>query len=198
MAYLYMPFTDKYTNNQLIRVQIRDRPDLPDYVPGQVQWLDFVPYPGYYLWDDILEENNPVDFIENYWYQLTRESTSGYTYTSKEDHIDPYSNNTGYWRITDPEHPDHIPEELPHIASSSTAGPSTLSVPRQCTETLESVELSPFRSAPNPDVEQDHEPQSSVAEATTEVLATQFQHILDLENREPENPLTPQLPAYLH
>jgi len=56
------------------------------------------------------------------------------------------------------------------------------------------------------DQESDHQqeddyydvPQSSVTEATTEVLAAQFQHVLDLEDQEPENPLTPQEPAYLH
>ena len=63
------------------------------------------------------------------------------------------------------------------------------------------VELSPFQSAPNPEYDQDdqedkyYEPQT---EQTTDVLAAQFQHVLDLEDREPENPLTPQEPAYLH
>jgi len=61
--------------------------------------------------------------------------------------------------------------------------------------------LSPFESAPNPDYDQEdqedkyYEPQT---EQTTDILAAQFQHVLDLEDREPENPLTPQEPAYLH
>jgi len=133
------------------------------------------------------------------WYYVTRFEDKEDTYISHRAHIDPYSHNTGYWRITDPEHPEHIPEELPPVA-----GPSTLTVPRRCTETLESEDLSPFQSAPNPDWDQEDQEGQEVkyykpqTEQTTDVLAAQFQHILDLEDREPENPLTPQEPAYLH
>jgi hypothetical protein len=50
----------------------------------------------------------------------------------------------------------------------------------------------------NPDLEPDQEEYiSSVAEATTDVLAAQFQHILDIQEREPENLDTPEVPAYL-
>jgi len=96
----------------------------------------------------------------------------------------------------DHNNPDHIPEELPPVA-----GLSTLTVPRAHTETLESIKLSPFQSAPNPDYNQEdqedkyYEPHT---EQVTDVLAAQFQHVLDLEDREPENPLTPQEPVYLH
>jgi len=66
----------------------------------------------------------------------------------------------------------------------------------------------PLQFTPNPywDQEDDHqspeddyqEVQLGTTEPETDVLAAQFQHILDLEDREPENPLTPQEPAYLH
>jgi len=118
--------------------------------------------------------------------------------THSSDHLEPYSHNTGYWRITDPEHPEHVPEELPPVP-----GPSTLTVPRRHAETLELVELSPLQSTPNLDYNQEgqedkyYEPQISTTEQATDILAVQFQHILDLEDREPENPLTPQVPAYL-
>jgi len=153
--------------------------------------------PGYYLWNEDYNTNRPVEFLEDHWYYIDRIDED--TYIAHSNHIEPYSNNTGYWRITDPEHPEHVPEELLPVP-----GPSTLTVPRAHAETLESVELSPFQSTPNP--EYDHKdqeeakyykPQTSTTEQATDVLAAQFQHVLDLEDREPENPLTPQVPAYL-
>ena len=195
MAQLLEPLPDPTHQSRLVKVQLRSQPDLPDHILGQVQWLSFSEHLGYYLWNE--NTNYPVEFLENYWYYIYR--YNGNSYISHEDHIEPYSHNTGYWRITDPEHPEHISEELPLVA-----GPSTLTVPRRRAETLESVELSPFQTAPNP--EHDHsdpedeyyEPQTSTTEQATDVLAAQFQHVLDLEDREPENPLTPQVPAYLH
>jgi len=209
MAQLLEPLSD--TNlYALSQVQPRTKPDLPEHVLGQIKWLKFSEHPGYYLWDKKLNTNRLVEFVDNNWFYLTTYNDDTNIYIYSEDHIEPYSNNTGYWRITDPEHPDYVPEELPPVASpSAEAGPSSLQVPRQCAETLESEDHSPLHFTPNPywDQESDHQqeednyynvPQSSVTEATTEVLAAQFQHILDLEDREPENPLTPQVPAYLH
>jgi len=199
MAHLVEPLPDPIYQCRFVEVQLRQSPDLPEHVLGQIQWLSFSEYPGYYLWDPEGQTNNPVEFIENYWYYIYRYDRD--TYLSHADRIERYSNNTGYWRITDPEHPEHIPEELPPVP-----GPSTLTVPRAHAETLESVELSPFQSAPNPDYDQEdqedqedkyYEPQTSTTEQATDVLAAQFQHVLDLEDREPENPLTPQVPAYL-
>ena len=182
---------------QFVEVQLRPQPDLPEHVLGQVQWLSFSEYPGYYLWSPENQTNRPVEFIENYWYYIYR--YKGDLYISHSDCIECHFHNTGYWRITDPEHPEHVPEELPPVA-----GPSTLTVPRRHTETLESVELSPFQTAPNPELDHSdpedkyYEPQTSTTEQATDVLAAQFQHILDLEDREPENPLTPQVPTYLY
>jgi len=59
----------------------------------------------------------------------------------------------------------------------------------------------PLQFAPNPywDQEDNHqEIQLDTIEPETDILAAQFQHVLDLEDREPENPLTPEEPAYLH
>ena len=194
MAQLLEPLPDPIHRSRLVKVQLKSQPDLPDHVLGQIQWLSFSEYPGYHLWNKRTNTNNPVEFLENYWYFIYR--YDGNSYISHEDCIEPYSHNTGYWRITDPEHPEHVPEELPPVA-----GPSTLTVPRRRAETLESVELSPFQTAPNP--EHDHsdpedeyyKPQTSTTEQATDVLAAQFQHVLDLEDREPENPLTPQVPS---
>ena len=191
------PLPDPLYQYQFIEVQLRSQPDLPDHILGQIQWLSFSEYPGYYLWNPENQTNRPVEFLEDYWYYIYR--YEGDSYISHTDCIEHYSHNTGYWRITDPEHPEHVPEELPLVA-----GPSTLTVPRRYAETLESVELSPFQTAPNPELnhsdpeDEYYEPQTSTTEQATDVLAAQFQHILDLEDRVPENPLTPQVPAYLH
>jgi len=186
----------------LTQVQLRTNPDLPEHVLGQIKWLNFSEHPGYYLWDKEVNTNRLVKFIDNSWFYLTTYNNDTNIYICSEDRIQPYSNNTGYWRITDPEHPEHVPEELPPVASpSAEAGPSSLQVPRQCAETLESEDQSPLHFAPNPywDQEDDYqEVQSGTTEPETDVLAAQFQHVLDLEDQEPENPLTPQEPAYLH
>ena len=184
----------------LLDVQLREQPDLPDHILGAVQWLGFVAHLGYYLYATTstgTEDHLPVEFIENNWYFITRSSDEEDTYICQNDRIECYAQRTGYWRISDPQHPEHIPEELPPVPGSSTSGPSTLSVPRQHAETLESQELSPFRFADNLDLDQE-EYFSSVAEATTDILAAQFQHVLDIQEREPENPDTPHVPAYLN
>ena len=198
------PFLDTDTDWTFKEVRLRQNPDLPDHVLGAVQWLGFVQYPGYYLYastdpndPDQPLDHLPVEFIENHWYFISRIGKDNDTYICKGDRIEPYAHRTGYWRISDPQHPAHVPEELPPVPGSSTSGPSTLTVPRQRAETLESQELSPFRFAENPDLDQE-EYFSSVAEATTDVLVAQFHSVLDIRDREPENPLTPDQPAYLH
>ena len=102
------------------------------------------------------------------------------------------SKGTGFWKYSDPEHPNFATPELPPIA-----GPSTLTLPRQCADTLESEELSPFISAPNPEYDPE-EYYSAVPETEEEVLTAQLEHVLSIEDREPENPLTPEVPAYTH
>jgi hypothetical protein len=201
MAHFLKPVSEEDDPFDLKDVQLRPTPDLPDYVLGAVQWLGFVAYPGYYLYTTTTsgaQDHVPVEFLNNNWYFINQSDDGELTYTCQEDRIEPYAHRTGYWRISDPQHPEHVPEELPPVPGSSTAGPSTLTVPRECTSTLESEELSPFRFAHNPDLDQDQEEYfSSVAEATTDVLAAQFQHVLDIQEREPENPDTPEVPAYL-
>src|SRR5437588_6302742 len=203
MAHFLELISDEDDPFNLKDVQLRPTPDLPDHVLGAVQWLGFVAHPGYYLYTTTTSgatDHVPVEFLDNNWYFINQSDNGELTYTCREDHIEPYAHRTGYWRISDPQHPEHVPEELPLVPSSSTAGPSTLNVPRERASTLESEELSPFRFAYNPDLDPDQDQEeyfSSVAEATTDVLAAQFQHVLDIQEREPENPDTPEVPAYL-
>ena len=145
--------------------------------------------PGYYLWNPNTEEQEQVEFIDNYWYFVYRDEE---TYISKDDRIVRNAKGTGFWKYSDPEHPNYIPTELPPIA-----GPSTLTLPRQRADTLESVEPSLFAAAPNPEYDPE-DYYSPVADTTLEVLTAQFEHVLSLEDREPENPLTPEVPAYTY
>src|SRR5437879_6510719 len=203
MAHFLEPVCDEDDPFDLKDIQLRPTPDLSDHVLGAVQSLGFVAHPGYYLYTTTTSgatDHVPVEFLNNNWYFINRSDDGELTYTCREDRIEPYAHRTGYWRISDPQHPEHVQEELPPVSSSSTAGPSTLNVPRERASTLESEELSPFRFAYNPDLDPDQDQEeyfSSVAEATTDVLAAQFQHVLDIQEREPENPDTPEVPAYL-
>ena len=134
-------FSDQDDQLDLKEVVLRQEPDLPDHVLGAVQWLEFVAQPGYYLYAETpsgVEDHLPVEFIDNSWFFITRSDDDGYNYICQDDHIERYAQRTGYWRISDPQHPEHVPEELPPVPGSSTSGPSTLSVPRQHAETLES------------------------------------------------------------
>ena len=97
MAQLVDPLSDTnpYTYSE---VQLRTKPDLPEHVLGQIKWLTSSENPGYYLWDDIFNKNRPVEFLEHNWFYITR-FEEGDTYTTPRDRIQPYSNNTGYWKI---------------------------------------------------------------------------------------------------
>jgi len=70
MAQLLEPLSDTnpYTLSQ---VQLRTRPDLPEHVLGQIKWLNFSEHLGYYLWDEELNTNRLVKFVDNNWFYLT-------------------------------------------------------------------------------------------------------------------------------
>jgi len=104
MAELLQPLPDPELRYRFVEIKLRSQPDLPEHLLGQIQWLNFSEYPGYYIWDNERNTNLPVEFIQNHWYYVTRFEDKGDSYISHRDRIDPYSNNTGYWRITDLEH----------------------------------------------------------------------------------------------
>ena len=85
------------------------------------RWLISVDHPGYYLWNPETGQQEPVEFIDDYWYFVYRDEDE--TYISKGDRIVRNSRGTGFWKYSDPEHPNFATPELPPIA-----GPSTLTV----------------------------------------------------------------------
>src|ERR1700741_4413606 len=204
MAYITPPVTENLDEEER-RVYRRYRPDLPVHLLGNIFWQDQDeehPYPGYYLVDS---DNQivPVEFIENYWYLLSFRTFDQTFWTDTESRFEPFEDGTGYWDLTDPQHPEHLLHE---------AGPSDLTAPRSRADTLE-LDRSPSvpRFATNPDTDDEEDtvgPSSGFQTATQptpvepectleeEILVAQFQSELDIQDREPENPFEPDVPHY--
>src|SRR6201990_2253677 len=107
MASLIQPFNPD-TPNQVVELATCTTEDtLPNHVKGQVQWFknqEGQP-PGYYLYSHKSGQFHAVEFLNNYWHCTY--TYTGTTYTSLEDRIIPYTEGTGYWHITEPQHPGH-------------------------------------------------------------------------------------------
>jgi len=157
--------------NQLIAVTRRSAHNLSDYVLGtHINWYiqTNVTPPGYYIHIEDLNEYDTVELIDFYWHCVY--TTGGSYYTCLADRIEPEQEGSGFWRITDPQHPQYIaPSQHPLlpflVALSSTAGLSRLServrtptpvltTPREPRRiSLEEDELSPYSAfADNPDL----------------------------------------------
>ena len=137
-------------------------------------------------------------------------------YTALEDRIHPYQEGTGYWRHSDPQHPKHtVPQNLP------TPGPSTATVdisasgdpPRtpsifpspifasaqtQATQTAKKHQITSSAET-QVDPAQVELPLSRIAtpqeQLEENILVAQLENVLALEDRELENPLTPDQPV---
>jgi len=236
-------------DNRLAKVLRRPRDNLPDHVKGQVEWrTDHSQGPGYYVLYPKNKRYYPVEFIEDHWYKLR--VYTGDAHTTRDSQIPPYQNSTGYWDITDWQHPDNTSykEELrvyyrlaaeeaynqypvrietankeaeersrqdpptlwlniegvsslaqdpslsPFVALTSQTGPTeSLSLTEPCQprqqssdSTLAYEEESPEGAEPTQQGQEDP------------VLEAQFEHILDVQEREPEDPGEPDQPVFLH
>ena len=180
---------------EIVQVHCRDEDNIPPHVNGQVYWRN----DGYYLAVPYDTQPKAVEFINNYWYIIFQHDS--HWYTALEDCIEPNTLGTGYWRATDPQHPDYN-----EVSTSQLR----LDIPE--TELRRDPAISPFvtarQSDSNSSGSESTSPETGENEPTAhptpiepsveQVLITQFQHVLDIEDREPENPLTPDQPAYLH
>jgi hypothetical protein len=84
----------------------RDEDDLPDHVKGDVHWrIDQPSGPGYY----ILNRKNchylPLEFINDYWYQLR--IYTGDAYIAEDAKVPINTRGTGYWDINVYGYPDN-------------------------------------------------------------------------------------------
>jgi hypothetical protein len=140
MAHLSRPF-DPEDPGKLIRVFQRETDDLPAHVKGAVIWQQAYAYhpAGYYL------NQQPVEFIENFWHYLYSEGEyAEFFFTTLEDRIEPFTATTGYWHLSDPQHPDHIPSAPVASTSALTLDTDT---PRRTTSLLTGdPDLSPYLS----------------------------------------------------
>ena len=133
--------------------------------------------------------------------------------------IEPNTLGTGYWHIYELEHPLFQPIPVP------TTSAATLDIPveLQGGPLTDNPAISPFLIAENPQAayledsssEEDTDSTESpplpahvplpLSRALTpltpqeeQILAAQFEHVLDIQDREPENPQEPDYPGYLN
>jgi hypothetical protein len=106
-------------NDQATPVTRRTHDDLPTHVKGTVKWNR--PNHGYYIPQHLTSNNalEPVEFINNRWYEL-RYDASMRTFYTQENLAIPIQNiyGIGFWNVTDPQHPEYQP---PSRAPSRTS-----------------------------------------------------------------------------
>jgi hypothetical protein len=106
-------------NNQATPITRRTHDDLPAHVKGTVEWNR--PNRGYYIPQHLTTNNalEPVEFINNSWYEL-RYDASARTFYTQENLAIPVQNifGIGYWNVTDPQHPEYqAPSRTPSRTS---------------------------------------------------------------------------------
>ena len=116
MAYLLSPFN---SSNPTDIIEVTRSHE--DIIPAHVKGIIYFHYntqsdhnTDYHL--PILDSYFPpkvVGFLNNYWYKLF--DHEGVWYTSLSDCITPNTLETGYWHITNPQHPNYQP-----VTSTST------------------------------------------------------------------------------
>ena len=112
------------------RVTRRAINTLPPHVLGASIHWDGADPTGYYLVLTQPSRNFPVEFFDNSWFTLNTESDGTYTAT-QHDRIPRYEANTGYWNITDREHPEHLsPIETEQPQYTIGSEPSTAATQR--------------------------------------------------------------------
>ena len=100
------------------RVHRRTSDDLPAHVKGRtIQFINThgEEANGYYILDVTKNEYFPVEFLqvegEDRWYYLTRSAHASGLYTSKDHLIPLFDKGTGFWNVTDPQHPAYVDTE---------------------------------------------------------------------------------------
>jgi len=237
-------------DSRLVKVLRRPTDNLPDRVKGLAEWrTDHSLGPGYYVLHPRNKTYYPVEFVDNYWYKL--KVYTGDVYITKDSQIPPHHYSTGYWDITDWQHPDNTSHRdnlqiFYRLAAEEAYNRYPLSVETADEEAEEcsrrdpptlrlNIEegvsslaadpsLSPFatltgRTGPteSPSLTEPRQPRAQSSDSTLEydepspedpepiqpgqedpVLEAQFEHVLDVQEREPEDPGEPDQPAYLN
>ena len=192
MAHFSAPVTDDPDEERCIyRRTVNDLPQ--DVLGTSVVWISPPPHPGYYLFqveDD--PEPVPVEFIDNYWYELIYRPGSDTWWSSSSKRIARNEEGTGFWSIQDQNHPDYhqqTPIDAPREQASSPEheeGPEYRFIDPHASDHEEGPSYqSAISQAPDPELQFE-----------TEVVTTQLELGLDIREREPANPADPSYPAY--
>ena len=212
MAQLHWEF-NQTKPKKLIQVTRRTHSNLPHHIRGLIYWQDAIKEftEGYYLpWP--YNTLPLINYFKHHWHKLFEYRRL--TLISLADHIKPGRKGTGYWLITDPQHPDYDPNYIPHLdlpeASTSAAPPLEIQTEELPGPLSEDPEVSPFifaRAAPKSSSSGKTDSQEGSTEFQKDspeqdlqkdpVLVAQVQFRLDIQDREPENLLTLDQPAYL-
>ena len=218
MASLEEPFDPNDPDDPIVVIK-RAADTLPDHVKGNIFWAPARECPtGYYLQTTYYPYHFlAVEFIDNYWYYLDDADPNGQVYASLNSCIRPNTRETGYWHIYDLEYPLFQP------VPSTSAITLDILVEPQGGPLTDNPAISPFLTAANPQAtylensssEEDTDSTESppplahiplpLSRALTpltpqeeQILAAQFEHVLDIQDREPENPQEPDYLGYLN
>jgi hypothetical protein len=139
------------------------------------------------------------------WYQLY--DYQGYWATSLDDEIPHNHQGTRFWHITDLQHPDYQPVastsgitvQIPEttLSNDPTLSPYVTAQPARSAESSSSGS-SEHRAPTTSSGEDLPRIQTPLEPLQEQVLVAQFQNVLNVQEREPENPLTPDQPVYLN
>ena len=144
-------------NDTYTRVSCRTKDDLPTHIRGIAEFhrLDGIGN-GYYLPQHLSTNNalEPLKFINNSWFGLVHNpSQKGYFTRSSLQIFTDNKLGLGYWRITNPQHPDFRPAEMPIASSSGYRTPTSLDSEDKQTPTNHPAESPLFELAPTFPVE---------------------------------------------
>jgi hypothetical protein len=188
--------------------------DLPPEVLGGVIWINYhkgesvqQPKTGYYLPDlqdhTLVEPTykphapEPVEFFDNHWYYLDDKNNKWYT--AHYFQITHNEQDTGFWPITNPNHPDYqapSPASASHRESRHSSSEESPQQRFRFTTNYESDKDEDTSIAPPLDPrEQSVEDQQQ--ELETRIVTAGIEHVLDITDREPEDPQDPGFPHYL-
>ena len=177
------------------------------------------------MWIKALTEYWPVEFVEDHWYFIF-EVCSWY-FTLPDQCINLYNWRTGYWSTTDSQHPSYNPNIVPtlKVQAQNLSRPLTIDPQVSSFLTIQTRVLPSFTASRELPVAQrsdssskpaTEKPSSKQEDLRTvahiaapetpvnlqqqefETLATLVEHVLNIKDRELENPAEPEYPAYLY
>jgi hypothetical protein len=217
---------DPHDPRDLVQIHIRATDDLPNHVKQDIFWSEAdSEFPtGYYLTNRWTNINRQVEFVDHYWHYIFR--YHGNSFTLLVDHIDCHTEGTGNWAIQDPQHEAYSvdywsPTPVEWIPTPIEQIPTlVISIQIPGLSIGEDPELSPFvtalpwhteessslgNSSEQPEEEESSPEQLAPAVPSPAQLSPQeqheltavFQQVLDIEEREPEDPNSLECPAYL-